>query len=78
MATSTQLDLLAVIYNRSPEGIGVPEDELRAFGAQTYDDDVAVLERAGFVRVVRGDDADADAVAITDEGRAALGANPKA
>jgi hypothetical protein len=72
MATGAQLDLLAAIHERSPEGVGVPEDELRPEGGDTFDEDLAALEEEGLLEVVARDSGGPDTVAVTDEGRLAL------
>lgn len=77
MATSTQLDLLSVIYGRSPEGLGVPEDELRPLAGETYDEDVAALEAEGLVTTVDSSDGGPNSIAVTDAGRSALAAGPE-
>ena len=73
MATDAQIDLLALLQERSPEGLGVPEDTLRAAGGPTFDEDLAALLEEGLLRTVTGQDGGApDTVAITDEGRSVL------
>jgi chromosome segregation and condensation protein ScpB len=74
MTTAAQLDLLAVIAERSPEGLGVPQDTLRAAGGPGFDEDLAALVEEGLVRAVGDGDGGPlpDTVAITDEGRAVL------
>ncbi|MDP1819156.1 MAG: hypothetical protein Q8K58_04605 [Acidimicrobiales bacterium] len=40
MATPAQRDLLAAIHSRSPEGLGVSEDELRPLASPDFDEDL--------------------------------------
>ena len=72
MATSAQLDLLREVYDRSPEGLGVPEDDLRPMFPD-LDTDLVALEEEGLLVVVDHDPDGPDSVAVTDDGRAALG-----
>jgi hypothetical protein len=76
MASTAQLDLLSIVLNRSPEGLGVPEDELRALGTDRFDQDISELVAEGYVRTIGGGDGEPDSVAITDAGRDALAAPP--
>ena len=68
-ATSAQLDLLAAIHSRSPEGLGVPEDELRPLGFADFDVDLVALEAVGLVVNVDSREGEPDSVALTDEGK---------
>lgn len=72
MTTRAQLDLLAAIDERAPDGLALEEDGLRGLGGDTFDDDLVVLESEGLV--VRSDDPDrvTDTVAVSDEGRSVL------
>ncbi len=72
MATAAQLDLLAAVHERSPEGVGVPADELRPLGGPSFDEDMAALEDEGLLVVVASGRGEPDTVAVTDEGRLAL------
>ena len=72
MATASQLDLLRAIHERFPEGLGVPDDELRP-GFPDFDEDLAALEHDGLVVTVDHDPGGPDSIAVTDDGRTALG-----
>ena len=72
MANDAQLDLLRRIHEHSPEGLGVPEDELRPEAGDTFDDDLVALEDEALVVTVPADGGGPDTVAVTDEGRRAL------
>jgi chromosome segregation and condensation protein ScpB len=77
MASTAQLELLSIVLNRSPEGLGVPEDELRAVGTERFDRDISELVAEGLVRTIGGGDGEPDSIAITDAGRDALTAPPE-
>jgi hypothetical protein len=69
MATPAQLDLLEAIHERSPEGLGVAEDEFRTMGFARLDEDVAVLEAEGLLTRIQSTGAEPDTLALTDAGR---------
>ena len=69
MATPAQLDLLEAIHSRSPEGLGVPEDEFRTLGFADLDRDVAALEAEGLVERIGSTGGEPDSLALTEAGR---------
>jgi hypothetical protein len=75
MATASQLAVLRAIHERSPEGLGVPEDDLR-MDFPELDEDLVALEDEGLLVVVDHDPVGPDTVAVTDDGRRALGVSP--
>ena len=69
MATPAQLDLLEAIHERSPEGLGVAEDEFRTLGFPDLDADVTALEEEGLVERIESTGGEPDSLAVTDTGR---------
>ena len=68
MTTSEQLDLLAALAERSPDGLAVPEDDVRGLGGPDFDDQIAALDSEGLIERSAGPSDMTDTITITPEG----------